>query len=252
MDGEIADALREAARRFYASGAAPVTPRPAATVLLLRPQGPGYQVYLIRRAARMAFAAGMYAFPGGVVDPGDDATGLDLTAPPGIPEAVVCAAIREVFEETGVLLAEGPAEVTEDDRRAVEDRTLGFADLLRDRGLVPRAELLAPWARWITPEFEPRRYDTWFFLARLPGGQRTRRAGGEASHAAWLSPAATAALPMLPPTRAILGDLARYPTIDAAFDAAGRRDAATPVMTRVVDGRLVSGPLGDQPKRPVI
>ena len=241
MDGDTADALREMARRFYASGATPVTPRPAATVLLLRPDGPGYQVYLIRRAARMAFAAGMYAFPGGTVDPGD--TGFDWVAPAGVPEDVACAAIREVFEETGVLLTEGSAEVSEEDRLAVEDRTLGFADLLRDRGLVPRAELLAPWARWITPEFEPRRYDTWFFLARLPGGQRTRRAGGEASHAAWLSPAATADLPMLPPTRAILGDLARYATIDEAFSAAGRRDAATPVMTRVVDGRLVSGPL---------
>jgi 8-oxo-dGTP pyrophosphatase MutT (NUDIX family) len=218
------------ARRFAESGAEPAVPRSAATVLLLRPP---LDVYLIRRAPTMAFAAGMYAFPGGTVDPRD-------------PD-VAYAAVREVFEETGVLLA-GPsatevvADVSTVDweaaRRAVESRELGFADLLRERGLVLRADLLVPWSRWVTPEFEPRRYDTWFFLARLPLGQRTRHIEGEASHALWSPPDRAAGLPMLPPTRVTLAQLAAYRSVDEAFDAAADRDLA-PVRPRVVDDKLV-------------
>jgi 8-oxo-dGTP pyrophosphatase MutT (NUDIX family) len=178
-----------AARRFAESGAAPVVPRVAATVVLLRPP---YEVYLIERAATMAFAAGMYAFPGGAAEPGD--------ADPG------ATAVREVLEETGIVLSPGA---------------------------------LVPWGRWITPEFEPRRYDTWFFLARLPSGQGTRRLGGEASHDVWLPPDRAADLPMLPPTRVTLAELAGYDSIDTALAAAAHRDAVTPVLPRVVDGRLV-------------
>ena len=126
----------------------------------------------------------------------------------------------------------------EEARRAVEAREIGFADLLRARGLVLRADLLYPWSRWITPEFEPRRYDTFFFLARMPLGQRTREVGGEASHAVWVPPAA-GDLPMLPPTRVTLAQLADSGSIDAAVAAAADRDVATPVKPRVVDGRLV-------------
>ncbi|GAA5177723.1 hypothetical protein GCM10023322_03130 [Rugosimonospora acidiphila] len=227
-------------------------PRPAATVLLLRSP---YEVYLVRRAASMAFAAGMYAFPGGTVDPRDAGTDLDWVAPPerlGLPadeaRAVVCAAVREVFEETGVLLAGASADTVladvstvewEHARRAVEAREVGFAELLRERGLVLRGDLLAAWSRWITPEFEPRRYDTYFFLARLPEGQLTRHIGTEASHSVWAAPADTAELPMLPPTRTTLDQLADYRSIDAALAAAAHRDAVNPVRPRLVDGRLV-------------
>jgi 8-oxo-dGTP pyrophosphatase MutT (NUDIX family) len=227
-------------------------PRPAATVLLLRPP---LHVYLVRRAATMAFAGGMYAFPGGTVDPRDAGTDLDWVAPPerlGLPadqaRAVVCAAVREVFEETGVLLAGADAgsvlpDVStadwEEARRAVEAREIGFAQLLRERGLVLRGDLLAAWSRWITPEFEPRRYDTYFFLARLPEGQLTRHIGTEASHAAWAAPADTGDLPMLPPTRVTLEQLARFDSVDAALAGALHRDAVTPVRPRLVDGRLV-------------
>jgi 8-oxo-dGTP pyrophosphatase MutT (NUDIX family) len=227
-------------------------PRLAATVMLLRPP---YEVYLVRRASTMAFAAGMYAFPGGTVDPRDAATDLAWVAPPnrlGLPEdearAVVCAAVREVFEETGVLLA-GPsagsvlADVStvdwEERRRAVEARQVGFAELLRGSGLVLRGDLLAAWSRWITPEGEPRRYDTYFFAARLPEGQRTRHIGVEASHGLWAGPADTADLPMLPPTRTTLAQLAECSTVDDALNAAAHRDAVHPVRPRFVDGRLV-------------
>lgn len=115
-------------------------------------------------------------------------------------------AVREVREETGVEL----------DRRA-----------------------LVPWGRWITPEFEPRRFDTYFFLARLPAGACTRRIGGEAAHDLWLPPDRTADLPMLPPTRVTLAELAGYPSIDAALEAGRHRDVTVPVLPRVVEGRLV-------------
>jgi 8-oxo-dGTP pyrophosphatase MutT (NUDIX family) len=206
-------------------------PRLAATVLLLRPP---FEVYVVRRAPTMLFAAGMYAFPGGAVDPADT----------DIPTA----AIREVFEETGILLA-GPSPSTvvadvstvdwEVARQAVEARQLGFGELLAARGLIPRTDLLVPWSRWITPEFEPRRYDTYFFLTRLPLGQRTRDIGAEADHTLWLPPGDAAHLPMLPPTRVTLAELAACGSIEATLTAATGRDATTPIQPRLVDGRLI-------------
>jgi 8-oxo-dGTP pyrophosphatase MutT (NUDIX family) len=240
--------LVEHARRFAESGGTPVEPRLAATVLLLRPP---LRVYLIRRVLTMPFAAGMYVFPGGTVDPRD--VDVDWVAPAhrlGLPDAqaraVACAGVREVFEETGVLLAGRSADDVlpdvstvdwEEARRAVEAREVGFAELLRGRGLVLRADLLVPWSRWITPEFEPRRYDTFFFVARLPLGQRTREVGGEASHGRWLAPEEVADLPMLPPTRVTLAQLAAAGSVEAAL--AADRDVSTPVRPQVVDGRLV-------------
>jgi 8-oxo-dGTP pyrophosphatase MutT (NUDIX family) len=248
--------LIEYARQFAADGREPAVPRRASTVVLLRPASSGFEVYAISRAATMAFAAGMYAFPGGGVDPRDESVEVGWAGPApaqwaarlGLPEAVaravVCAAVREVFEESGVLLA-GPSpdavvgDVSGDEweaaRAALVARTVGFADLLASNGLVLRSDLLAPWARWITPEFEPRRYDTYFFLARLPRSQRARDVGGEAAHAVWAAPAALAGdgHPMLPPTRVTLRQLARYPDVDAALGAAAGRDAATPLEPRV-------------------
>jgi 8-oxo-dGTP pyrophosphatase MutT (NUDIX family) len=238
------DWLVEHARRFAAEGRTPAVPRRAATVLLLREAAPGFEVYAIRRAASMAFASGMYAFPGGGVDPRDESAdvrweGPDETwwaaalgLPPAAARAVVCAAVREVFEESGVLLA---GEVVERDlepqRQAVLARDLSLGALLADLGLPLRSDLLAPWSRWITPEVEPRRYDTWFFLARLPAGQDARDVGGEADHTVWLRPDAVGDLPMLPPTRVTFAEVAGYRDIDAAM--AAQRDAATPVMPRV-------------------
>jgi 8-oxo-dGTP pyrophosphatase MutT (NUDIX family) len=256
--------LLEHARQFHASGAVPATPRLASTVLLLRPADPGPQVYLIRRAATMAFAAGMHAFPGGTVDPrdaevrpawagptpGEWAARLNLDEPYAC--AVVSAAVREVFEESGVLLA-GPdagtvvgdvsADEWESARVALIAREVGFAELLAERGLVLRSDLLTPWARWLTPEFEPRRYDTYFFLARLPEKQVTRDVGGEAEHVLWGCPQDLSDLPMLPPTLVALRGLAEYRGIDAAM--AAERDVTTAVMPSVeFDGesaRFVTG-----------
>lgn len=188
----------------------PVAPKRAATVVLLRDgadAAAGPQAYLLRRRGSMSFAAGMYAYPGGGVDPRDAEQELGWAGPGpeewaarlgvdrATAQAVVCAAVRETFEEAGVLLA-GPDAHTmaperdwSAERAELEAHQLSFADFCREHGLVLRSDLLAGWARWITPAFEERRYDTWFFVAALPPGQRAAREVGEADRVAWLTPA---------------------------------------------------------------
>ncbi|GGX74580.1 NUDIX hydrolase [Streptomyces minutiscleroticus] len=246
----------------------PVTPRRAATVMLLKDgSGGAPAVHMLRRRASMAFAAGAYAYPGGGVDPRDDDRRVRWAGPPrawwadrlGVDEdsaqAVVCAAVRETYEEAGVLLA-GPTAGTvvgdttgddwEADRAALVARELSFAEFLERRGLVLRSDLLGAWARWITPEFEPRRYDTWFFVAALPEGQRTRNASTEADRTVWIRPADAleaydrGELLMMPPTVATLRHLSAYASAaDVLADAPGRD--LTPVLAgaRLVDGELV-------------
>ena len=238
----------------------PVEPRRAATVMLLRDTGTdtGPAVHMLRRRASMAFAGGAYAYPGGGVDPRDDdhhvrwagptrawwanRLGVDETA----AQAIVCAAVRETYEEAGVLLA-GPAPDSvvgdttgpdwEADRAALVARDLSFAEFLDRRGLVLRSDLLGAWARWITPEFETRRYDTWFFVAVLPEGQRTRNASTEADRTVWITPGEAASsydkgdLTMMPPTIATLRGLIPYGSAAEALAAAPERDL-TPVLAR--------------------
>ena len=249
--------LVEQARVYDAGEATPAEPKDAATVVLVRdggpPGDPGPEVYLLRRQTSMAFAGGMCVFPGGSVDPRDFAEDLHNRAWSGpspaewaetlgcdeaLAQALVCAAVRETFEESGVLLA-GPSadsvvsDTTGDDweadRVALESRELSMTDFLVRRGLVLRSDLLGPWSGWLTPVFEPRRYRTWFFLAVLPEGQVTRDVSSEASSVTWM-PAAAAAeaveagdVLMLPPTYLTCLDVALHATTaDACAEAAGR------------------------------
>lgn len=226
----------------------PAPVRAAATVVLLRPKGQTFEVYVLKRAAAMAFG-GVYAFPGGGVDPSDRPETLRTDWPDrlGVPDAdakaVVGAAARELFEEAGVLLAghHGEADHTvgdvggaewEADRADVAGRRLTMTELLSRHGLRLRDDLLLPWARWITPEFEPRRFDTWFFVALLPEAQTARDVSGEAARTAWISPAAAGGLAMLPPTRSMLNDLAAYRRVEDVVTASENRNAAAPVMPR--------------------
>jgi 8-oxo-dGTP pyrophosphatase MutT (NUDIX family) len=259
-------ALAERAREFVARRLPAVRPGPAATVVLLRDADAGIEVYLLRRQTSMAFAGGMQAFPGGAVDPrdADDHVLGWLGSPPAawaerlgtsvpLARGFVCAAIRETFEESGVLLASAPdgSPITpagpawESDRRALVERRLALSDLLERRGLRVRSDVLRPWAHWVTPRFEPRRYDTWFFLAALPAGQHARDVSGEAERAFWTSPgeaisaAEASQAAMLPPTWAVLDELADYSTTaDALAAAAGRViESVTPGWVEV-DGEI--------------
>ena len=234
--------------REFTGPPAPV--RAAATVVLLRPAGKTFDVYVLRRATTMAFG-GVYAFPGGGVDPSDQSATIrtDWSERLGVGDdaarAVVGAAARELFEEAGVLLAgdgDGDGDRTvgdvsaadwEADRAAVQRRELTMTELLGRRGLDLRDDLLFPWARWITPEFEPKRFDTWFFVALLPVAQTARDVSGEADRTAWVSPAAADGLTMLPPTRAVLNDLSAYERIEDVVAASAHRDAAAPVLPRI-------------------
>ncbi|MFJ4368208.1 NUDIX hydrolase [Streptomyces chartreusis] len=245
----------------------PVTPKRAATVMLLKDTDTGPSVHMLRRRTSMAFAGGAYAYPGGGVDPRDEQQirwagptrawwarrlGLEEAA----AQAIVCAAVRETYEEAGVLLA-GPTDDSvvgdttgedwETDRAALVARDLSFAEFLDRRGLALRSDLLGAWTRWITPEFEPRRYDTWFFVAALPEGQRTRNASTEADRTVWIRPTDAAAsydkgeLLMMPPTIATLRQLTPYDSAAQTLTAAPDRDL-TPVLARArlgEDGEIV-------------
>ncbi|HEY2519272.1 MAG TPA: NUDIX hydrolase [Streptosporangiaceae bacterium] len=248
----------------------PAPPRDAATVMLLRPAPAGTEVYLLRRLSSMAFAPGAFVFPGGKVDERDSEGGHGWAGPPpdllapalGGPAAgaaaLVRAAVRETFEECGVLLASpaddpaGPAVDTavdtavgtgadwEADRQALAAGSVSLAELLIRRDLVLRGDLLRPWSRWITPEAEERRYDTRFFVATMPAGQRAAGGTGESDRAAWLRPAAAleaaeaGELTMLPPTRITLRELAAYPDVPAVMAADRPITPRRPVV--VLDG----------------
>jgi 8-oxo-dGTP pyrophosphatase MutT (NUDIX family) len=188
----------------------PLPARPAATVMLIRDAAGSLKVFLMRRHSKMEFAPGTMVFPGGGVDDRDRNADIAWAGPPpvwwaerfgietGLAEALVCAAARETFEESGVLFAGpasdpdgiiGDASVYRGARRALADHTLSFADFLRTEQLVLRSDLLRPWANWVTPEAErTRRYDTYFFVAALPEGQRADGDNTESDSSGWAWP----------------------------------------------------------------
>jgi 8-oxo-dGTP pyrophosphatase MutT (NUDIX family) len=219
---------------------APLVARPAATVMLVRETRKGIAVFLMRRHAQMEFAAGTVVFPGGGVDDRDRNADLEgrgawagpppqwwaqrFGIEPDLAEALVCAAARETFEESGVLFAGpagdpdgivGDASVYRDARHALAERSLSFADFLRQENLVLRSDLLRPWANWVTPEAErTRRYDTYFFVGALPEGQRADGENTESDLSGWTTPRAAiddfeaGRLFLLPPTWTQLDSLA--------------------------------------------
>lgn len=260
----------------------PAPAKPSATVMLLREAGEGdeapapggapgeVEVFILRRAAGMAFAAGMIAFPGGGVDPRDADPALPWAGPSpvewaeqmGVDEAtareLVVAAAREVFEECGVLLAGASSDTVVDDltdpswdreREGLLDRSQSFAQMLTRLGLVLRTDLLALRAHWITPVFEPKRYDTRFFAARMPVGQVADDRSSEAEITLWTTPGrllealAAGEEIMLPPTRVMLEQLSRVDDLDAWL--------ATPVPVHPVQPFIVDGPDGPVMRVPV-
>lgn len=247
----------------------PVAPRHASTVILLRDTLSGPEVYVQERASTMRFCADMTVFPGGGVDsrdlPGDvDGDGRDspdirwrgpdvdwwaerLGTTPDMSRALVCAAVRETFEETGTLLAghAGGGVVAEtapyrEERALLENHRLAFTDFMDRHDLVLRTDLLRPWANWVTPEEQPIRYDTAFFVARLPEGQDTSGDTREATSTGWFRPSTlldgwrSRKIYLMPPTWAQLKLLVTFRTVPEIMDfAAGLR--VDPVREEPVD-----------------
>ena len=161
----------------------PSTPVVATAVVLWRDGPAGREVLLVRRGAERRFAGGFHAFPGGRLDPEDAEVPVPGLA--GDEATLVTCATRELFEETGVLLARGAASVSAADRaadrQALLDGEVRWGELLRARGLALDPALLAPAGRWITPEHLPLRYDARLFLVAMPPGERAEIWPGELS-----------------------------------------------------------------------
>jgi 8-oxo-dGTP pyrophosphatase MutT (NUDIX family) len=223
---------------------------PAATIVLLRDGAEGLEVLLMQRPSTMRFAPGMHVFPGGRVDVDSDA-GVpvhgSLPGPPwaatDLARALVVAAVRETFEEAGVLLAVDRAgRYPSPDARWAEDRrasevAAGFPAVIARRRLHLDADLLVPVAHWITPEIESRRFDTRFVAAVLPTGQEVDPHETETDAAHWATPQRALAehragtRPMLPPTVAVLADLAGQRSAPEAL-AWARARQVRPLMPR--------------------
>jgi 8-oxo-dGTP pyrophosphatase MutT (NUDIX family) len=244
----------------------PATPRPAATIVLLRDGPSGLEVLLLRRSRNTGFVPGAYVFPGGRVDAADADPGvlarldglsaataarrleLDDARPAAV--AYYLAALREAFEETGILVASGrdgtaPPTAWEDAavnalRGELMDERLAFAEVLDRMGCRLDGGAVAYVAHWITPAPEPRRYDTRFFAAKVPPVARALVDPREMTDAVWVAPAAAlcrqrdGTLPMVFPTIRTLEQLSPFGGADEALAALGRAPVATIVPRLVV------------------
>jgi 8-oxo-dGTP pyrophosphatase MutT (NUDIX family) len=240
-----------------------VLPRDAATIVVVRDGAEGIEAYLMRRQTSMAFAAGMYVFPGGGLMASDVEHDVPWSGPDAahwgdlfscdadLARGLVVAAVRETFEETGILLAGPDGDTVVSDtsgadmqaaRLTLDAGELAFADFLRDHGLVLRADLLGAWAHWITPAFEPRRYDTRFFVAALPAGQRVGAISREADQADWmplsrvLASVAAGEAAMMPPTIAACREVSAFSADTVVAAAAGRSFSTILPELVLVDG----------------
>lgn len=184
----------------------PPTPLPASTVLLLRDGAEGLEVFMVRRTTKMDFAAGALVFPGGKVEPSDGVPMLrercgDVSGVDDFQLALRVAAVRETFEECGVLLARprGKREIVPVDRvRALEAKyrdalmrdEIGIDTMIEAENLDLACDLLVYYAHWITPVIRPKRFDTHFFLAPAPAGQAALHDGEESLDSLWTYPQA--------------------------------------------------------------
>ncbi len=240
------------------------TPRLAATVMLLRDGGEGMEVFMIVRHEASNFAAGALVFPGGRVDPEDHELAVQAAVfPPqaGVDAAAAAlrvAAIRETFEECGVLLARargeqgliGAARLREIEaahRDAMTRRERSFGAILAAENLVLAPDTMVQFAHWITPAHVPKRFDTHFFLASAPQDQVALHDGEEAVDSVWITPAkaidgtAAGAYKLVFPTQMNLQKLARHSLSAPALAAAriSRVVTVVPVQERAGDGKRV-------------
>jgi 8-oxo-dGTP pyrophosphatase MutT (NUDIX family) len=226
------------------------TPRPAATVLLLRDGPSGIEVFMQVRHQDMKFAAGALVFPGGRVDPEDHALAANTALSPGtvalapLDGALRVAAIRETFEESGVLLARPRGSTALVSGEQLHDLSAGngFAQMLTDAGLVLAADLLVHFAHWITPVHSPRRFDTHFFALAAPEDQLAAHDGTESVESMWIAPRGALAgseagrFKLVFATLMNLQRLDRYPTVADALATAAQAKVVTVTPELIVRG----------------
>lgn len=244
-----------------------VAPREASTVLLLRQAAKEIEVFMMVRHHQIEFNSGALVFPGGSIDQNDReiaADGCLYSGGEGLDPAALAfgiAAVRETFEESGILLARPRGSTAlVDARRASEvgaahrddlnERRISFLQMLTDNGLILALDELVPYAHWITPEGMPKRFDTWFFLAAAPPDQLGAHDGKESTDSIWVSPREALEgsedgrfkLPF--PTTRNLIKLGKQGNVKAALEEAKGKDIITvmPVMTRCNGGRQLRIP----------
>src|ERR1700742_314955 len=246
-----------------------VKPRDASTILLLRDSKAAreIEVFMMVRHYEIDFNSGALVFPGGSVDKNDK----EIIANPelssggeGLDETALSfriAAIRETFEESGILLArpkgskalvdaKRASEIEVAHRSDLNERKITFLKVLADNGMVLALDELLPYAHWITPEGMPKRFDTWFFLAAAPPDQLGAHDGKESTDSIWVSPREALAggetgrfkLPF--PTTRNLIRLGKQPSVKAALEDSRGKSVVTvmPVMTRLNGGRQLRIP----------
>jgi 8-oxo-dGTP pyrophosphatase MutT (NUDIX family) len=252
-----------------AEGRTPPATVPAATLILVRDGATGLETYLLRRSQKSGFMAGNYVFPGGLVDPLDRETefwsghadlapvelagrmGRGLGAEETLAYAV--AAVRETFEEAGALFA-GSRQAVDGELEKLcalrGGRRLSrgwLKDLLASGNWRLELKALAPWAHWITPLLMPKRFDTRFFTAVLPGGQECRPDEHETMEGIWLNPREAlirnhgGSVPLSPPTVVTLQAMLAYPDSKSLLAAAYTRGWGAPVFPRQI---LLDKPYG--------
>ncbi len=231
--------------------------RDAATVLLLRDRPAGdFEVLMVKRHGQSGFMAGAHVFPGGKLDAADSAPALtarlrgfdaaqaahalgETALAPELALGLFVAALRETFEEAGVLLADVSANQDLAAARRRLNEGTSFGQVLSELDAQLRVDQIVAFSRWITPVVEPRRFDTRFFLARVEASQRAEHDAHETTEHAWLTPreAVDATLRgeimLPPPTLKSLLELSELPTSQAALDMA--RSRKPPMLCPVIE-----------------
>ena len=195
--------------------------------MLLVREGDPWQLLLVQRTVEADFAPGAYVFPGGTLHDSDRAW----------PDQIRGAAVREVFEEVGILLAPGALEMHANQVRELIETGATFAGAVRRLGIEPAFDELVMFARWVTPAQLRRRYDARFFLARLPEGQAVRPQEGEVTDWLWIAPAAALDSPditLVYATRAILESVAGARDVHSLFESARKLRDIPAVEPRIV------------------
>ena len=253
-------------------------PRPASTVILTRQHDEEFQIYLLMRSGRSRFMPGNYVFPGGMVEPEDEGTemwkahvdmGLDdiarrLGGSMAVEETLShsVAAIRETFEEAGVLLANRNEQSRVALERVCDRRTTNelpegwLRELVASEGCILAFSRLARWAHWITPKLMPRRYDTRFFIVFMPPDQECIPDKQETTKGIWISPEkglvgnSKGEIPLSPPTVVTLHELLQYSRLEELEKEAKTRSWGEPLFPRLIP--LSQGVLILEPWDPMI